>query len=268
MREFKLSVIVAAHGRPQLLMRALSSLKALGNTVQIVLCADEGSLATRQVAVQQLREDDIFISLPGVRGPAATRNAGLQFATGEWITFLDDDDTFDSSLGAELFDALSGDIIYYTNFRKIFERREKDGTVTQVRSKIKNTNRKSLSELEVRNFITVNAFFAPRSIASGLQFNTDLTTSEDWEFLLKLKERFEFRHRDICCSNWHIEEGTDQSRNAAGRKERAVNYLKIYEAHPASSADIQSGRSNMLRKLGAKVPEAQIADLATIGTSD
>ncbi|SEI12931.1 glycosyltransferase family 2 protein [Paracoccus alkenifer] len=246
----RLSVIVTTHYRPRLLRRALDSVKALGDGIQIVLCADEGSDETRRVALDHLRNSDVFLSLPGHRGPAETRNAGLQFASGRHISFLDDDDTLNADCMLGLLDRLTDHIVHFTDYRKIFEETGADGVISTIRTKEKSTARKPLADLEVRNFIPVHAFFAPRTIIRNLQFDRNLTMSEDWEFLLKLQERAEFRHVPIASANWHIQPSGPTSRNVGERKIRARNYLKIYELHPASTEGILRGRMHRLKELG------------------
>lgn len=246
----RLSVIVTTHHRPKMLRRALESIKALGEGIQIVLCADEGSHETRRVATEHLRDTDVFLSLPGRRGPADTRNAGIQFASGRHISFLDDDDTLDAAVRTGLLDRLTDHTVHFTDYRKVFEEIGPDGEISTIRAKEKSTARKPLAELEVRNFIPVHAFFAPRSIIHDLQFDRNLTMSEDWEFLLKLRRRAEFQHVAIVSANWHIQVAGAASRNAGERKTRARNYLRIYELHPASNEDIRLARMHRLKELG------------------
>src|SRR5450830_734559 len=89
------SIVLTTHLRPKFLERALLSI--LGQTFadfEIVLVSDESSLGTKEMGMRYLREDDIFLILPNVKGPAETRNAGIHHAKGRYILFLDDDDTF------------------------------------------------------------------------------------------------------------------------------------------------------------------------------
>ena len=92
-----LSVILTTHKRPVLLRRALTSLLSDAPAgVAVVLCADDDDVKTFDTARELLRPSDIFIRLPNHKGPAATRNIGIQVASGTHVCFLDDDDTLDS----------------------------------------------------------------------------------------------------------------------------------------------------------------------------
>ena len=245
-----LSIIVTTHHRAELLPRALESVKALGAQVQIVLCSDEGSQPTRAVAATHLRDSDIFLCMPGHRGPSDTRNAGLQFATGDFVGFLDDDDTLAPELRQALLPELHGETVFFTSFRKQFETRTADGRIVPTRSSDKRTNRKPISEILIRNFVTINSVFAPRNIASQLRFDRDLTMSEDWDFLLQLYAKAPFRHVDVIGSNWHIMEGAEMSRNRASMKERARSYARICAKNPVADAAINRARQARLQELG------------------
>lgn len=249
MAEIRLSIILTTHLRPELVKRAIDSVIALGDGVQIVLCADEGSKPTRQMAADYLRDNDIFVTVPGLRGPSESRNLGLSVARGAYIGFLDDDDTLDQSL-TTLLAQFDGKQVFYTNYRKIFETDQADGR-QELRRVDKMTSKRDISTLLVRNFIPIGSFFAPRDAVKNLVFRSDLTSSEDWEFLINLYKSCPFQHVNIFGSNWHITE-SEASRDKVGRKVRARNCLEIYKHHPTADDAIQAQRINRLRELGQK----------------
>ena len=62
-----ISIVITTHHRPELLERALNSVYAQDcEHCEVVLCTDEGSVETKSVAVENLRTNDIFISIPGL----------------------------------------------------------------------------------------------------------------------------------------------------------------------------------------------------------
>ena len=257
MAQHRLSVIVTTHLRPVLLRRALASVLALGQDVQIVLCADEGSDQTRLVAAQMLRPSDVFVAAPHLRGPSQTRNLGLSLATGGWIIFLDDDDTLDPCV-FDVLPILTSDCVIYTHYRKVFETRPdallgQGDEITPLRVVPRNTARKPIGTVMAKNFLPVGCFFTPLAMAQPLAFRADLTSSEDWEFLMQLYQTAPFRHADFVTYNWHITEA-EASRDKVRRKVRAQNCRKIYALHPVADAQIHQLRIARLAELGDTAP--------------
>jgi len=89
-----ISVVVPTHNRHSLLKEAIASLRSqtYGNWELIVV--DDGSdppviLDEREVPdASRIR----FVRLPQNEGPSGARNAGIEVASGDVVTFLDDDD--------------------------------------------------------------------------------------------------------------------------------------------------------------------------------
>src|SRR5580658_7758695 len=87
------SVVIATKKRPELLVRAISSV--LRQTIAdleviVVMDGEEPETLTRLAAIgdSRLRVQVDPLSF----GPGAARNAGAALATGVWVAFLDDDD--------------------------------------------------------------------------------------------------------------------------------------------------------------------------------
>jgi glycosyltransferase involved in cell wall biosynthesis len=89
------SVIIPTQHRPALLPRALGS--ALEQTCRDleVLVVDDGPSDAAAAAVRQIGDPRVrYLRHDTARGAAAARNTGLARATGAFVAFLDDDDTW------------------------------------------------------------------------------------------------------------------------------------------------------------------------------
>lgn len=89
----RVSVIVPTKDRCELLNLALASIRRVDGAdldLEILVCDNGSSDETEAVA---RRHGALFVQTL-VPGAAAARNAGLRAATGEYIAFLDDDDTW------------------------------------------------------------------------------------------------------------------------------------------------------------------------------
>ncbi len=89
------SVIIPARSRPAMLREAVESV--VGQTyrpIEIVVVLTGATEETAAVARSLEEKYGVRIVATPPRNLAASRNNGIRVATGEWITFLDDDDLF------------------------------------------------------------------------------------------------------------------------------------------------------------------------------
>jgi glycosyltransferase involved in cell wall biosynthesis len=85
------SIIITTHDRPHLLPRAVQSARASGSNVEIVVVDDYSSDQTAQVC--QSLSGVNYVRVERNQGVAGARNIGLVASRGEYVSFLDDDDT-------------------------------------------------------------------------------------------------------------------------------------------------------------------------------
>ena len=86
------TVIIPAYNAETTIQRCLESVLRQNVPVEILL-ADDGSTDGTLNVLESYNHQIRILALPH-RGVSAARNAGLVAATGEWILFLDADDTF------------------------------------------------------------------------------------------------------------------------------------------------------------------------------
>lgn len=90
----RLSVIIPGYNNPEWRWkRCLESVLAAIGTDDEVICVDDGSEAACGVPHGLCRDARVrVVELPENRGLASARNAGLDIAQGEYVTFVDSDD--------------------------------------------------------------------------------------------------------------------------------------------------------------------------------
>lgn len=201
-----------------------------GDLSEIILCADETSAQTARVAAELLRPTDSFLQLPHLRGPAETRNIGMSVARGQWVCFLDDDDSIEDGFFDRALPILrdSEDVVY-VNYTQIREDVADDGTARETSRRQISLRQHRVRDLAVQNFIHVGALFIPRRLLDGLSFDPALASHEDWDFILHLWRRAGFRHADITGPNYHV--SNSATRNDTGAAARADIYQQIYLRH-------------------------------------
>lgn len=245
-----ISIILTTHNRPILLERALNSLLSQSFiNFEIILCADQGNQETKLLAANKLRERDIFLCVPGLIGPAETRNLGIQLARGNWIAFLDDDDTLDqkflSDASAFLTDHKK---LYYFDFKKIYENRD-SAIPSNIRIEKMHHNNISSDTIFVSNYIPNNSLFVSAFIAKKCTFDCRLQTHEDWDWLiaLRMQEDLDFIHIPIDGPNVHLTEAESRNRPST---ETFLDYLYIYRKWRGLNPQIKAARTQLLANAG------------------
>ena len=249
-----LSIVVTTHRRPAHLAIALQSIRdqivpgSPAFPVEIVLCDDAGCAETRRLAADLLGEGDSLISRPGMRGPAESRNLGLELAKAPWVGFLDDDDCLTQGWFAALQPVLAED-----GRRLIF------GDYLLCDETGANGRRIDLTEapldrLPLHNMIHSSAYVVPRDIKA--RFEPALGSHEDWDFLLAVQSEIPFQHIPVIASEYRMAESGN--RNDVTGLDLAAASMAVYERHPAGADRMRRERRRHLRAMGLKSPPKQI----------
>ena len=99
------SVIIPSHQRPELLQRAIKSvLLQTFSDFEVVVVLDEGDEPKIQTAA--ISDQRIKWKNSTRRGRSAARNEGIDTARGQYLCFLDDDDIYDPTFLALLYEHL------------------------------------------------------------------------------------------------------------------------------------------------------------------
>jgi hypothetical protein len=129
-------------------------------------------------------------------------NVGLDNASGDWITFLDDDDLWMPDHISGLMsarEAASEARVAYSYARAVF----KDGRVERFGQPF------SIGQLYDRNFISLCTAVVARSLCDdGCRFDDALDIHEDWDFLLQCAQHTPFHFVPRVTFQWNVDAGT------------------------------------------------------------
>lgn len=90
-----ISVIIPTRNRPTQLVRAVRSVfSQTHRPVEVIVVDDASSDPVENLLIQNFGPDIIYRRNEKTSGAAVSRNFGLQIARGEFVAFLDDDDTW------------------------------------------------------------------------------------------------------------------------------------------------------------------------------
>ncbi len=90
----KLSAVIPTYNRSVHVLRAIDSVLAQTHPVDEVIVIDDGSTDQTAAAIQQRFGSRAKVIRQDNQGVSAARNRGVREASGEWIAFLDSDDTW------------------------------------------------------------------------------------------------------------------------------------------------------------------------------
>lgn len=253
------SIVIATHGRPHLLERALKSLRDnTFNSYEIIVVSDESNAEAFKVAANYLGADDTFIKRSGKPGPALSRNVGMDVARGEALLFLDDDDIFEPNYLTDAHRAFRAnpDRVTYVNYSVIEENRT-DGSIGQ-RHEI-NLNGSDANQILIRNFIPNHSVIYPRHVIGPHRQDPALRSMEDWDFLLAIHSSASFVHADISgpvVFKDYINQGTRRGTSADATGTQVIpDFLYIYRKWPAPTPEIRAARKALFASVGIDFDE-------------
>ena len=256
MRPF-FTIIIPTHRRAQLLERSIDSLRAQTfGDFEIIIVSDCTDQETSRVATCKLSDSDVFIKRRGLPGPAESRNYGLDIASGDYVIFLDDDDTLAPAYLELLYSECENNrgAVLYCNFHVVYENRD-TFHATFIRDESCSLSSIPLSQLYVKNFIPNNVLAYPRMALAKKRFDQHLKLNEDWDFLLNIAEDAELQYRDIYGPMIHKDEPSNQSqRGGLNSDSLVIDYLYIFRKWPGRSEEIKLQRQQLMMSVGVHWP--------------
>ncbi|MRW90444.1 glycosyltransferase [Duganella sp. FT80W] len=251
------TIIIPTHERPILLMRTLESL--IAQTCQdfkVVIVSDSaGYLPPYQHLNQLAGRFDYVLRCSGTPGPAASRNLGLAIADGEYILFLDDDDTYRPDHLAKLKARLSQDqpeLLFHD-----FQVQNEDRTVNPPKL-LPGGQKISIADVTfdsvyVRNRIPNSCVAYRRDVLQGVRNETDLIIYEDWDFLLAAMHGRQLVHFDTDGVVIHKSAATapENMRRGNSRDDKIVEVmLQLYRKHPGPNMETRLTRQALMASAG------------------
>ena len=179
----KVSVITPCYNSAAYIVRAIASVQAQSLSDWEMIVVDDGSSDESAAIVEQIIQVDSRVKLLRKEngGSASARKMGLQCAQGEYIQFLDADDTIspDKLERQVSFMEQNRLDVSYTDWRRISE----DGTISHLRGGHMALLRVALfwgvfGTLPIHAFMYRNSFLKK----SHIQIDTSVRQREDWNF--------------------------------------------------------------------------------------
>ncbi|HIJ59283.1 MAG TPA: glycosyltransferase [Nitrospirae bacterium] len=189
------SIIVRTKDRPELLLRALSSIANCNYQNKEIIIVNDGGCDINKEKISNILKGNsfnIYVN-KSTLGRAESLNKGINNAKGELIYFLDDDDTVMPDGISSLVNAFGGDFdkIIYGNV--ICRKYTEDGKSVIYEWIMSNPFEKE--KLVLENFIPINSLCIPKKFLSKIgAIDPAFLIYEDWDMLLRLSEIADFIH--------------------------------------------------------------------------
>ena len=189
MRAPQVSVVIPTRNRPELVARAVeSALAQTYKSIEVIVVIDGRDAATEIAMYSMDAERVSVISLPTSLGGSHARNIGVEHARGEWIAFLDDDDTWASEKIEEQIAATDVETNFVSCKAHISglahsailpSRFPRDGEAIGDYLFCRHT-------LHQKTFLQTSTFLIRRSLLQATPFSAGLKKHQDWDWLLRV----------------------------------------------------------------------------------
>ena len=169
----KFSIIVPMYNSAENIGSCIESIKNQTYSNFECLLIDDGSTDNTAMVCQKLLKDDSRIQLirQENKGVSAARNNGLENASGDYLVFVDSDDTVEKELLEELNELANGEIIQYDFFSITGEKKQSW------------TKSKGTFDIKAGNMAVVWRHAIPFEPIKDLRFDESLSGGEDYLFL-------------------------------------------------------------------------------------
>ena len=249
--QLRYAVIIATHGRPALLARAIRSVRAQRVAgVSVIVVADQHCEASETVARSLRTDEDVYIERAGAPGPARSRTLGARMAYADRVIFLDDDDELAPGFLAGL-DACSGSgEVLFSDYAVVQDGPDRCARALDAPRVIEIGGRYPDS-VHVMNFIPNSCLVYPRAAVAGRAYDDTLPLNEDWAFLLDVLRDWRLRHVPVVGPVIHKTERARGDRRGAVNDHLLPEVLRtIYARWPAPNAALRAARQRVFAGVG------------------
>jgi glycosyltransferase involved in cell wall biosynthesis len=243
-----LSVIIPAFNRERTIAATIESVLACGHHAEIIV-VDDGSTDSTADAVRAFGSRVKLIEQSN-GGPAAARNNGFEYSTGEIVAFLDSDDVWLPGITPDCLRALGNypeiDVLFcdtlFGNERSGYRSLRSLAGYGRLEPLLTNRLDSDLFALDRTAFVTAmihrnqiflgSAFFRRKVLVAGGTFDPQLFGGEDYELCLRYAATHRFAYFDRPLAQYEKHGGGLSSDVDRMAREFALAVLK-FAASPA-----------------------------------
>ena len=191
----KISVIVPFWNSEEWLADCCESLLKQDGDFEFILVDDKSTDSGRDIAYDYCNKDDRFVLITNfkTKGVSGARNTGIEYASGDWVTFLDADDMFTDNAYETFCRAIADDPkakVHQFNHLRYYSRL--DQTVFKY---FNGNGQYGIGNLPQVWFGVWNKLYQTEFI-KGIRFDERLQYGEDGLFILECLAQTYLHHAD------------------------------------------------------------------------
>lgn len=245
------SVVIPVFNRSSVLPRALDSVIGQTYTNWECLVVDDGSTdLTLEIVDEYILRDSRITKYnrdSGPKGANTCRNLGIEYSQGDFVAFLDSDDTFLADHLAQSIEFLdrekidgcfSGAIVSIYN-----------DTITRNSRKLE-VSENMFSYLVNGGFAQTSGIVVRKAVAEEIRWDEGLQRHQDYDFLIRLSAKYIIQSTGLIGAQifWDVQPFQkkidfnscivvyERYRNSLSKRDRAVYLLRMYKYSLESSA--------------------------------
>lgn len=252
------SVLIPTYNRKWLLPRTLESvLTESYKNIEIILINDAGEDV--QDIVNSFNDPRIkYFQNEKNLDLAGTRNAGLKYATGDYICLLDDDDIhleYTLEFRMYMMKKLNADVVYTRALQDIWRPINQDGhkAYASIHKQLYWDSPFDKDLILIQNVAPCCCpLFSRRAFEeTGYWFDETLTTSEDWDFWVHISRKFDFHELKVVDCECSIrEDNTQMTGSRSGYTDHLPYLYKKWRPFAKNLQWVKEHQNNSLEKRG------------------
>lgn len=225
--QYTFSIIMPVWNRAAIIEKSINSVLKQSYPNFELLIIDDGSEDDLEKIVRRYLSGNIFYYKLPHRGVSSARNFGLRNARGNFIAYLDSDNTWHPDFLASIYSAFSkSDFSRKAAYCKcnFYSRDEETGNF-HINATV--GEEFDFKKLLIKNYIDMNAFVhAKECIEDTGFFDERLTRLVDWDFILRITEKY----RPLFIPHVHVDYYMGKASNAISLNENCeLNHFLIRE---------------------------------------
>ncbi|MEG3895513.1 glycosyltransferase [Microcoleus sp. SVA1_B6] len=240
------SVIIPTKDRPEMLAQAVQSvLNQTFSDIEIIVINDGGIDVQNVLDPLNLKRNIIYLKHDQNLDRSAARNTGIHAASGKYIAYLDDDDTYHPNHVETLVNFLENSEYKaaYTD-AVMAEQQKQNGKYVTINRTVPYSLDFDNDKILVNNFIPIPCLMHEKFCLDEVGvFDINLGTHEDWDLLIRLSRKFRIAHikATTCEFVWRNDGSTTTSKNRADFfQTRELIYRKYTPYAKGNSAVIEA----------------------------